>query len=277
MIKDLTIVIDNVNPKSADFVKSALSMAERWHAHARIALLTPGPLAAAEFAPLGAFYVTEESLRKDETDRIGALHKLVEGVDCPVDVRGFHDDVAWLAGDVRRSRQIADLIVAGSAGSWEIPWLRRRMLETLVLSSGTPLLLLPEGATLGKVGHAVFGWKPSPEANRALHDLIAIAEPGALIDVAMVDGDEHPRGTAVEAGDEVVRHLGCHGLEAEVHVLQLETTQTVAGVLQAFAVQRRADLLAIGGYAHSRLREVWLGGVTDDVIFETKLPVLLSH
>ena len=205
------------------------------------------------------------------------MRELVEGAKGPVDVRGFHDDVAWLPGDVRRSRQLADLIVVGSIYSWEVPWLRRRVLDTLLLSSGTPILLLPEDGTLEKVEHAVFGWKPSPEANRALHELVAIAEPGALIDVVMVDGGDHPHGGGVDAGAEVVRHLTSHGFKVEVHVIQLEAWQTVAGVLQTFAIGRHANLLVIGGYAHSRMREVWLGGVTYDVIAETELPVLLSH
>lgn len=278
MFKDLMIVIDNFDQeKSRGFLQAALALAERCKAHATVTLLTPGPLAAAEFAPIGAFYVTEEALARDEADRISRVRELVKDAKCSVDVRGFHDDVAWLPGDVRRSRQLADLIVAGSIYSWDVPWLRRRVLDTLLLASGTPILLLPEEGTLEKIEHAVFGWKPSPEANRALHDLVAIAEPGALIDVVMVDGASHPHSGGIEAGAEVVRHLTSHGFNVEVHALQLEAWQTVAGVLQTFAIGRRANLLAIGGYAHSRMREVWLGGATHDVIAETELPVLLSH
>lgn len=227
---------------------------------------------------MGAFYVTEDALRRDETEQIGRIHSLIEDVNCPVQVCGFHDDVAWLPGDVRRNRQITDLIVAGSIYSWEVPWLRRRVLETLLLSSGTPLLLLPdEHRALGKVKHAVFGWKPSPEANRALHDLVAIAEPGATIDIVMIGENEHASDPRLEAATEVEQHLVRHGFEVTVHALQLGEWQTIAGELQRFAVTQGADLLAIGGYAHSRIREVWLGGVTHDVIAEAELPVLLSH
>lgn len=277
MIKDLMIVIDNAEQKSAAFLDAAIAIAERNSADARVTLLTPGPLVAAEFAPFGAFYVTERSLAQDEAERVAKLRKLVATAKISVDIRGFHDDVAWLSGDVRRSRQLADIIVAGSPHCWEISWLRRRVIETLLLSSGTPLLLLPEDGTLGPVEHAVFGWKPSPESNRALHDLVAIAEPGALIDVVTVDDEVHSRADPNAAGAEIERHLTRHGLKVALHALQLESWQTVAGVLQSFAIARNADLLAIGGYAHSRMREVWLGGVTQDVIAESALPVLLSH
>lgn len=278
MIKDLTIVIDNVHAKSAAFLKAAISMSEQWQSHARVTLLTPGPLAAPELAPVGAYFITEESLRALEAERIAAARAIVEGATCPVEVCGFHDDVAWLVGDIRRDSRIADLIVAGSIYSWEVPWLRRRLIETLLISSGTPLLLLPtSNRPLGKVRHAVFGWKPSREAVRALHDLVAIAEPGARIEVVSIDAASEHGAAGGESGSEVRRHLVRHGFEVAVHDIARESWQTVAGALQAFAVEREADLLAIGGYAHSRVREIWLGGVTQDVIAEAELPILLSH
>lgn len=278
MIKDISIVLDSIDlEKSAAFLNTAVAIAERWQAHATITLLTPGPLAAAEFAPIGAFYVTKEELAHDEGERIAKIRDAIHGAKCTIDVRGLHDDVAWLPGDVRRSRQLSDLIIAGAIYSWEVPWLRRRVLDTLLLSAGTPILLLPDGGTLEKVKHAVFGWKPSPEANRALHDLVTIAEPGATIDIVMVEGASHARAGGADAASEVVRHLSVHGFAAEVHILEHEAWQTVAGQLQNFAITRKANLVAIGGYAHARMREVWLGGVTHDAIAETQLPILLAH
>lgn len=272
MLKDLMIVVDNVD-KCATFLRHGLAIAEQARAHAKVLLLTPGPLASSGLAPFLTLYASEETLRLEEAKRIAALHRLVEGAKCPVEISSFSDDVAWLPGDVRRSPHLADLIVAGPIESWEVGWLRRRTLETLLLSSGTPLLLLPEQRTLGKIRHVVFGWKASAEANRVLHDLIAMAQPGATIDVAMVrDG----AASDAEAG-EVERYLTHHGFKVSLHWLQMESWSSVAGLLQVFAINRHADLLAIGGYAHSHIREVWLGGVTHDVIAETQLPILLSH
>lgn len=276
MIKDLMLVVDNAD-KSAGFLRAGLSLAERLNAHAKVMLLTSGPLAAAEFAPFGALYVTEGALREDEMGRIERLRQLLDDARCSAEVCAFRDDIAWLPGDVRRSRQVTDLIVAGSIFCWDVPWLQRRVLDTLLLSSGTPLLLLPRDKSLEPVRHAVLGWKPSPEAARALHALIGIAEPGAVIDIVTVEGASERIPRRAEAAMEVEHYLLRHGMQPSVHIVHHEPWQTVAGELQRFAIERRADVLVVGGYAHARMREVWLGGVTRDLIGETQLPVLMAN
>jgi nucleotide-binding universal stress UspA family protein len=122
----------------------------------------------------------------------------------------------------------------------------------------------------------VVGWKPSREASRAVHDLVALAEPGAQIDLVMVDAEAGSAGHDKRAV-EVERHLVRHGFKVTLHTSRRESWKTVAQMLEHFAVQRGADVLAVGGYAHSRAREVVLGGVTRDLIAQSRLPVLMAH
>lgn len=273
MIKDILAVVDNAE-QAGPFIHETLAFAGLHGAHVEIATLTAGPYFAPELLPFGVAYVPDEILAKDDKHKVDAVTALVARADCPVTVFGLHDDIGWLAGDVRRSRQIADLILIGADEHWQTPWLRRRVIETSILSSGTPTMLVTPTPRLSAVRHAVLGWKPSPEANRAVHDLVRFSEPGAHIDVVMaVDGK---RERAERDGAEIQRHLARHGLETGLHILPTDG-MSEADVVHSFAMRSRADLLAVGGFGHSRVREIVMGGVTHSLITEASVPVMLSH
>jgi nucleotide-binding universal stress UspA family protein len=75
---------------------------------------------------------------------------------------------------------------------------------------------------------------------------------------------------------EIADHLARHGVKVEV-----KTTASgglpIGDVLLSQAAEGAADLLVMGGYGHSRLRETVLGGATRQLLAQMKLPVLLSH
>ena len=273
MIKDILAIVDNAE-QAAPFVRAAVAFAQLHGAHLEIAALTAGPYLADSLLPVGVAYVPDEVLAREGKRKVDAITALVERADCPVSIFGLHDDIAWLAGDVRRSRQVADIILIGSDGHWHTPWLRRRVIESAILSSGTPTLVVPSEPRLAAVRHAVLGWKPSPEARRAVHDRVRFSETGAHIDVVIaLEGD---RARAVQDGEEVRRHLMRHAFDVELHVIPTDS-MSEADVVHGFALRSRADLLAIGGFGHSRVREIVLGGVTHGLIADTEVPLMLSH
>lgn len=272
MIKDILAVIE-APVEGEPIVRAAVALAESWRAHLEIAVLTPGPVAMPALAPFGALYLPEPALEQNSRLNVEAVKMFTTQTTCPVSVFGLHDDVAWLAGDVRRSRQLADLIMVGPASTWTLAWLRRRVLETMILSAGTPILILPPESRLTRIRRAVIGWKAGAEVNRAVHDLVGMIEPGARVDIVTVCQDA--------AGDEralaeVKRHLIRHGLMVDINRVTGSALRD-SEALQDYALQVGADLLAVGGFAHSRVREVVLGGVTRDLVDDARIPVLLSH
>jgi nucleotide-binding universal stress UspA family protein len=263
-------IVDNAGA-AAPFLQQVMAFARAQEAHVEIAVLAAGPYVADRLLPLGVLYVPDETLAREALEKVDAVLAQVAGSTTPVSAFGLHDDIAWLAGDVRRSRQLADLILVGASETWETPWLRRRVLETCILSSGTPTLLVPPDKAPGLFRHAVLGWKPSPEANRAVHDLVAAAEAGATVDVVIVDQE-----ASRDAGDELCRHLARHGLRPVLHRVASDG-MTDAEMLYGYAVRSNADLLVAGGFGHTRVREIFLGGVTRFLIEECAVPAMLSH
>ena len=273
MIRDVLALVDNAE-QAAPFVQAAVAFAQLHGAHLDVAALTSGPYLASELLPIGVAYVSDETLARDDNQKVDAVTALVADADCPTAVFGLHDDIAWLAGDVRRSRQVADIILIGSPAHWQTPWLRRRVIETSILSSGTPTLIVPPERKLTAVRHAVLGWKPSPEANRAVHDLVRFSEPGARIDVVIAQ--ESHRERTESDGEEVRRHLTRHGFDVALHVIPTDG-MSEAEVVHSFAMRSHADLLAIGGFGHSRVHEIVFGGVTRALIADAAVPVMLSR
>lgn len=274
MLKDILAVVEEADA-AAGFLQMIGDLAKAQGAHLEVAALTPAPMVSSALAPFGSLYVPESVLRDSDNQNIEKVRALLEKTGCQHDVLGFHDDVAWLAGDLRRSGQVADIIIIGSEESWPTRWLRTRVLENLVGSAGTPILILPAGKTFPTIRRAVLGWKPSPEANRAVHDLVRFSEPGALIDVVTVGITLPECEKEQDSQAEVKRHLTRHGFAAEGRWLAIGD-QLEAEALTRHALDMNADILVVGGFARSRIREIILGGVTRDLVCRADLPVLIA-
>lgn len=149
------------------------------------------------------------------------------------------------------------------------------MAEGLVFEAGRPVLLLPErGGTPLRFDHIVIGWDGSRAAARALADALSFCKTATKVTIASVTKDKDLSKAA--ASSDVVRHLGRHGITAEA--IEIPADGSDAGlVLQSYCERSGGDLLVMGAYGHSRVREFVLGGATRSVIEAPKLPIFLSH
>lgn len=151
------------------------------------------------------------------------------------------------------------------------------LLETVLFDSGRPVLAIPFAGNFKSIGKRVLiGWNASREATRALHDALPLI---AKADTATVFLANPKRGLGAhgeEPGADIARHLARHGLKVEVAKAVADDVADSALLLN-HASDMGADLLVMGAYGHSRLREFILGGVTRSLLREMTIPVLLSH
>lgn len=275
MIRDILLVVDNAD-RAGSIIDAALAMAEREAAVLTIEILTTGPLLVPALAPLTEMYAPEWELAGDEAARIEAVARKTANSPCTVRLLGVHDDMFAVARRAGKAGPIADLVIMGDPASWETEWLRKHAAKTVVMGSGTPLIIAGGQAPLAPARHAVMGWKDSPEARRALHDLVPLVERGRRISLVAVAQGQADMDAATASLNEAMRYLVRHGFETDAHQI-LAGVESDAHALSEFARRGEADLLALGAFGHLRLRDVVLGGVTHAMLERPPLPLLLSR
>jgi nucleotide-binding universal stress UspA family protein len=168
----------------------------------------------------------------------------------------------------------------------------------VVTQAGGPVLVLPFGAAglrgempgnvggndSGRIGQqVVVAWDASREAARALHSALPLL--GMARQVTLVTVDTAPPGhaSADARSADPLPWLARHGIIA-THVMHTmnapklgQRRHPIGETLLSLCGDTGADLLVMGAYAHSRLRETLLGGVTRTILEKMTVPVLMAH
>ena len=171
----------------------------------------------------------------------------------------------------------ADLVVLGQAapGGAEASLLRD-LPEHVILHSGKPVLVVPyagEFPTLGE--RALVAWDGSLEAAHAVTAAIPLLQRSSKAVLAVFGAQPGHDGHGEEPGADIALYLARHGVRVEVQ--RHPEPADIGGAILALAAGLDADLLVMGAYGHSRLRELMVGGATRTILDNMKLPVLMAH
>lgn len=191
------------------------------------------------------------------------------------EVRRVADDPV---GSLALSARYADLVVMGQVD----PQVADTPAESdfpdhAVLASGRPTLLVPYVGSYPKIGqHVVVAWNASRESTRAVTDALPLLQRAAK--VTIITGDARPGATGhgADPGADIALYLSRHGVRVTVSTEQTAGID-IGSMLLSRIADIGADLLVMGAYGHSRLRELVLGGATRTVLSEMTVPVLMSH
>ena len=186
---------------------------------------------------------------------------------------GMHDRLPIL---LARQGRAADLTVVGPAGG-EGGGDDALLAEAAFMDTGRPALVVPP-AWAGTLppARALVAWDGSREAARAAGDAVPLLQHAAEVTVLVVDAHAAGPRFGDQPGAGLTAFLARHAVKARV--------KHVAGIaggpgptILAQAKEERADLLVMGGYGHSRVREMLFGGTTRHILDHTNAPVLLAH
>ncbi|PKP84725.1 MAG: universal stress protein [Alphaproteobacteria bacterium HGW-Alphaproteobacteria-2] len=194
----------------------------------------------------------------------------------PFAVRGAVVQIGAIPEAVGGVARFADLVVQGkpygAAGSGDDS---AAVLEAALFEGRAPVLVVP-GALAALPGRRiVVAWNRSAEAMAAVRAALPLLCAADMVDLAIVDPPAHDADES-DPGAELSTMLSRHGASVEVSLLP-RTMPRVADTLLRHARDREADLLVMGAYGHSRLRETLFGGATRDMLAEATLPVLMAR
>jgi nucleotide-binding universal stress UspA family protein len=274
-LKDVLVIVDN-DPACASRLDVALGLAEAHQAHLTGLHVMPWPampvyteIPIPESADTMQRFELEQAAQRATTlfhER--ARHTAVR-TECRV-AEGHVVDMAVLHA------RYADLTVVGQGldlgpASGELGALP----EELALGVGRPVLVVPRYGTFATVGvRPLVAWNGSREATRAVHDALPLLARAERVTVLSIDPDgrSEPR----VPGADIALHLARHGVTVET-TTGAGADISVGDVLLSCAADRGADLIVMGAYGHTRLREMVLGGATRHLLRHMTVPVLLSH
>jgi nucleotide-binding universal stress UspA family protein len=149
--------------------------------------------------------------------------------------------------------------------------------EDVVLAAGAPVLVVPYAGDFAEIGRRiVIAWSGTRESARALHDAMFLIERAEAVTVLEVDRPGEEGGLAGLAAADVVAALDRRGIKATALATVSDGTP-VADIILSSAADFGADLIVMGAWGHSRLREFVLGGVSRGILQEMTVPVLMSH
>jgi nucleotide-binding universal stress UspA family protein len=155
---------------------------------------------------------------------------------------------------------------------------QRDFVEDLIETSGSPVLLVPAGwSAKAEPGRVIIAWDGGVEAARAMHQAMPLLDHTPVVDVVSVTGETLRAMRRAERklnGADAAKHLARHC--REVIVTSRPVIGGVTNTLQLYAERTHAELLVMGFYGHSRLRESILGGATRDALDGATLPILLA-
>jgi len=276
-LKNLLVHLDD-RPACAGRLAAAIDMARAYEAHltglyVAIEPVLPGGVGGE--VPLQFLAVLEEETKERAKAVLAQFAETVEKNGLTADGRSARGTAMAASDIVSLHARYADLIILGQPEAEPSRDVDGHLAENVILSAGRPALVVPyigAGKSLGR--RVLVAWDAGREAARAVNDALPFLQRADKVDVLVMN--PHKGNHGPEPGADIALHLARHGVKAEAQHMNADDL-SIANALLSRLVDLDIDLLVMGAYGHSRLREWVLGGVTREIFQQMTVPVLMSH
>lgn len=278
-LKNILVHVDD-KPACAKRVDAAIVLAQAYEAHLAAVMLVAEPHVPPALGVHIPADVLSQQRKENEANARAVLAKVREkGDHAGIMIEARHEWVMlddFAAAFAREARHF-DLAIVGQIDPDEGDVDGELIAEAAFMQSGRPALLVPYiGARTLPPKRALVAWDGSREAARAVNDALPLLTSAETVTVLVVDPGSLKGKVGAQPGADLATHLARHGLTAEV--MTAASGGLGAGdVIIGQATDMGADLVVMGGYGHSRLRELVLGGATQSILDHMPVPALLSH
>ncbi len=277
-IKDIMVICDA--GEANDYrVKTALLYAKIYQAHLTGLHLVPYPIIPVYGGnfPEAIPYISSEQLEQSKNTENKLRDKFKKNAaeqEIPCDWKVIDGvDVRYIIDNARYT----DVVIAPQGYSRYGEDNTQKIDDYLSIHLARPLIITPD---LKKVFNlpkrVVIAWNESHEAARAVHDALPFLKYAEQIQVVSVAANDADEKKYMIYDDDLRKHLSHHGINVEVKSLDPATKGTGKTILES-ALEYDADLIVMGAYGHTRLKEIILGGATRYLLRHTTIPLFLSH
>lgn len=261
-------------------MEAAATLAERFDARliGFAAAAQPAPIIA-EGSSFAAGIWAEQAAQHEKAAQTAAARfsEMMDrrGLSQEARVIGGFEDTAGAALAV--SARYSDLTIIGGRDAVATRALADSMIDGALFDTGRPALALPAaGAGAGIGRRPLIAWDGGPQAARAARDALPFLTSAEEVRVAVAKTYFGMGRHGEEPGADIARWLAGHGARVSVEVLD-PGRRRVAEALSQAAKDGGCDMIVMGAFGHSRIREAIFGGVTSEMLEEPPLPLFLAH
>ena len=270
----------NDRRRAGHLLKPAIALAARWGAHLIGLHAYPSiPQLSAFGTRLGGEAVGSiVGAARQDSEHIHAVFERMTAnqpfVAEWLEIKAMGADIAELVMERGRA---ADLIVTSQADpAWDLAPILD-FPERLAVESGRPVLVVPNEGHFDRIGRSVMvAWSGTREASRAVFDALPFLQRASIVTLLSIKRNSHRGEERVIEGADIAATLSRHGVKCEVAV-SVAADISIEDDLLSRASDYSADLIVMGCYGHSRLREFIMGGTTRGILAHMTVPVLMSH
>lgn len=275
MIKDIVVNLGLGNHDPAgDF---AISVADTFGAHVLgVAFIYDPVIPGAVMGGIPPQFIESQRAEAEKAVNGAVAHfeQAAKRVGISYETRAINASIAGAAERLGRIARRFDLVIVGQPDHEKSAPVEV-VDEGVLFESGRPVIFVPYIQKGGlKLDRVMVCWDGSRAATRAIADSLPFLQKATQVEIVMVankagKNDEIP-------GADLGQHLARHGLKVDVKRITSPDID-VPSTLLSYAADSAADMIVMGGYGHSRLREFILGGVTRGILESMTIPALMSH
>jgi nucleotide-binding universal stress UspA family protein len=275
MIKDIVVNLGlGAHDPAGDY---AISLADAFRAHVLGVAFSFDPVVPGMvMGGLPPEFIESQRVESDKKAHaaVARFEKAANQAGISAESRIISASVSGAADQLGRLARRFDTVVVGQAEG-DKGMADEVVDEGVLFECGRPVIFVPFIQKIGlKLDRVMVCWDGSRAATRAIADSIPLLQKAKEVEIVLVTSkgfkaDEAP-------GVDLAKHLARHKLD--VNLKRITSPEIdVASTILSYAADTGADMIVMGGYGHSRLREFVLGGVTRSILETMTVPVLMSH
>lgn len=170
-----------------------------------------------------------------------------------------------------------DLLILGQSQPDDPDNVSASLADNLVLEGGAPCLVIPYIGSRAAIGkHIMLAWNGSRESARAMKDALPLLKQADKVSVLMIKPKSHDEESTQIQTKTMRAYLAAHDINSEFDIC-IDNHLDPGDVIIAESIDNDIDLIVMGAYGHSRLRELVLGGATHKLLQQMTVPVFISH